>query len=148
MKVIHGTWIPDTATDYIQPGSFYLWVETPLGAKRHQKNKQIHPGHLTQEELEIFLTQELGIKESAEQLRKRFTTKYFALPTANHQPLPSPELTKYLEEEFIEEYEGFQYWQINCYEAVVSTKANSSNSTAINIIKLLNEIHFLALYNS
>ena len=97
MKVIHGTWIPNAVADFIQPGSFYLWVETPEVKKRRQKNQQIHPGHLAQDELVGFLAQELGIKEPAATLNERISAKYFALPTANNQPIPSPELIKYLE---------------------------------------------------
>ncbi|MBW4498896.1 MAG: DEAD/DEAH box helicase [Scytonema hyalinum WJT4-NPBG1] len=149
MKVIHGTWIPNAVADFIQPGSFYLWVETPELKKRRNKNQQIHPGHLVQDELVAFLAQELGIKEPVATLNQRISPKYFALPTANNQPLPSPELIKYLEIEIPEEYEGFQYWQVDCYEAVTSVKTDSyRTSKAINAIKLLNEIHFLALYSS
>ncbi|ARV57467.1 ATP-dependent helicase [Nostocales cyanobacterium HT-58-2] len=149
MKVIHGTWIPNPAADFIQPGSFYLWVETPELKKLRNKNQQIHPRHLAQDELVAFLAQELGLKESAATLNERRSPKYFALPTANHQPLPSPEFIKYLEIEIPEEYEGFQYWQVDCYEAVTSVKTDSYRvSKAINVIKLLNEIHFLALYSS
>ncbi len=149
MKVLHGTWIPNAVSDFIQPGSFYLWVETPVLQGSRVNNQQIHPGHLAQAELATFLAQELGIKESAGQLSDRLSPKYFALPTANNQPLPSPELTKYLEVETPEDYEGFEYWKIDCYEAVVNTKTDSSQTPqAINVIKLLNDIHFLALYNS
>ena len=148
MKVIHGTWIPNAAADFIQPGSFYLWVETPELTKRRYKNQQIHPGHLAQDDLVAFLAQ-LGIKEAPATLSDRISPKYFALPTANNQPLPSPELIKYLEIEIPEEYEGFQYWQVDCYEGVTSVKTDSYRvSKAINAIKLLNEIHFLALYSS
>ena len=28
MKIVHGTWIPAEAADFIQQGGFYLWVET------------------------------------------------------------------------------------------------------------------------
>jgi hypothetical protein len=149
MKVIHGTWIPNAAVDFIQPGAFYLWVETPGLKRQRHKNQQIHPGHLAQDDLVGFLAQELGIKEPAAILNERISPKYFALPTANNQPLPSPELIKYLEIEIPEEYEGFQYWQVDCYEAVTSVKTDSYRvSKAINAIKLLNEIHFLALYSS
>lgn len=148
MKVIHGTWIPNAAADFIQPGSFYLWVETPEHKRQRHKNQQIHPGHLAQDELVAFLAQ-LGIKEPPATLSDRISPKYFALPTANNHPLPSPELIKYLEIDLPEEYEGFQYWQVDCYEAVTSVKTDSyRTSKAINVIKLLNEIHFLALYSS
>ncbi|WP_375491903.1 DEAD/DEAH box helicase [uncultured Nostoc sp.] len=144
MKILHGTWIPNEETDFIQSGSFYLWVETQLFPKSHTNSQQVHPGHLVKDELITFLVQELGIKEHNTQFGQRISPKYFALPTTNNQPLPSPELTKYLEIELTDSYEEFQYWQIDCYETVVSTK----NGTALNIIKLLKDIHFLAIYNA
>jgi SNF2 family DNA or RNA helicase len=144
MKVLHGTWIPNANTDFIYSGAFYLWVETPIVKKSRANRQQIHPGHLLQDELITFLTQELGIKEPAPKLSQRISPKYFALPTTNNQPLPSPELIKYLEVEIPEDYEEFQYWQVDCYQTVISAKAEP----AINVIKFLNDIHFLALYNS
>jgi SNF2 family DNA or RNA helicase len=149
VKVLHGSWVPSAVSDFIQPGSFYLWVETPVLKKSRTNKQPIHPGHLAQDELATFILQELGIKESERQIAERISPKYFALPTANHQPLPSPELVKYLEIEIPEDYEGFEYWKVDCYEAVNSAKTGYSQSQkAINIIKLLNDIHFLALYNS
>ena len=144
MRILHGTWIPNEETDFIQSGSFYLWVETQSFPKNHTNTQQIHPGHLVKSELIAFLVQELGIKEDNTQFVQHISPKYFALPTTNNQPLPSPELTKYLEIELTDSYEEFQYWQIDCYETVVSTK----NGTALNIIKLLKDIHFLAIYNA
>lgn len=147
MKIIHVTWIPNAEFNFIQAGSFCLWVEVPSGAGKPSK-EQVHPRHLKKDELVTFLTQELGLKENALQLKERISPKYFALPTFENQPLPSPELTKYLETEAITEYEGFQYWQIDCYKTVACTKTDSSHiATAVNIIKFLNDIHFLALYN-
>jgi len=95
MQVIHGTWIPDQTTEFIQSGSFYLWVETSI-AKQSRTRQQIHPRQLSQEELVSFLAQNLGFKETPVQLKERISTKCFALPTANNQPIPSPELIKYL----------------------------------------------------
>jgi SNF2 family DNA or RNA helicase len=150
MKVIHGTWIPDADSNYIQPGSFYLWVETSSSTKPNRKSQQqVHPAHLASDELGAFLSQELGIKDSAATIKQNISPKYFLLPTANNQPLHSPELTKYLEAEVSEAYDGFEYWQIDCYQAVTEAKSNYyPSSKAINIIKLLKDIHFLALYNS
>ncbi|MBD2209481.1 DEAD/DEAH box helicase [Nostoc linckia FACHB-104] len=144
MKVIHGTWIPNAASDFIQPGSFYLWIETPIVKKSRANQQNIHPGHLAKAELIAFLTQALGLKESPNQLSQRISPKYFALPTVDNKPLPSPELIKYLEVEIPEEYEDFQYWQVDCYETVISAKTEKVN----NIIKLLKDIHFLALHNA
>ncbi|QLE59729.1 DEAD/DEAH box helicase [Nostoc sp. TCL26-01] len=144
MRILHGTWIANEETDFIQSGSFYLWVETPVFPKTHTNSQQIHPGHLAKDELINFLVQELGIKEPSSQLSQRVSAKYFALPTANNQPLPSPELIKYLEIELTDSYEEFQYWQVDCYETVVTVK----NETTLNIIKLLKDIHFLAIHNA
>ncbi|MBH8551908.1 DEAD/DEAH box helicase [Nostocaceae cyanobacterium CENA357] len=144
MKVLHGTWIPNADTDFMQSGAFCLWVETSTVKKSRANHQNTHPGHLPKDELIAFLNQELGIKEPAPKLSQRISPKYFALPTINNQPLPSPELIKYLEVEIPEDYEEFQYWQVDCYQTVISTKAEP----AINVIKFLNDIHFLALYNS
>ncbi|BAZ83668.1 DEAD/DEAH box helicase [Sphaerospermopsis kisseleviana CS-549] len=144
MKILHGTWIPNTETDFIQSGSFYLWVETPVLKNKRNSKQQIHPGHLSKDELLQFLVQELGIKEPLPILKERISAKYFALPTADNQPLPSPELIKYLEIETPEEYTEFQYWQVDCYQTLTSLK---SNTPGINIIRLLNDIHFLAINN-
>ncbi len=150
MKVIHGTWIPGADSNYIQTGAFYLWVETSFSAKRNLKSQpQIHPAHLSQDQLGEFLNQELGIKDSVATIEQNISPKYFALPTANDQPLPSPEMIRYLEAEISEEYDDFQYWQIDCYKTVTAVKTKSYRSaTAINIIRLLQEIHFLALHDS
>lgn len=146
MKVLHGSWIPNAESNFIHNGSFCLWVEVPSG--KGNCSKEHHPGHLKKDELVTFLTQELGFKENDMQLKERISSKYFALPTANNQPLPSPELTKYLEVEVSTEYEEFQYWKVDCYRTVSSTKTDSSHlATAVNVIKFLNDIHFLALYN-
>ncbi|WP_353933042.1 DEAD/DEAH box helicase [Okeanomitos corallinicola TIOX110] len=145
MKILHGTWIPNPKTDFVQSGSFYLWVETPVLKKKRNPKQQIHPGHLDKDELLQFLGQELGIKEPLPTLKERISTKYFALPTANNQPLPSPELIKYLEIEIPEEYTDFQYWQVCCYKTLSSLKGDITS--AINIIKLLNDIHFLTINN-
>ena len=144
MKIVHGSWIPHTETDFIQLGSFYLWIETPVVKNRRSSKEQIHPGHLSKDELLQFLVQELGIKEPLPILKDRIAAKYFALPTADNQPLPSPELIKYLEIEVPEEYTEFQYWQVDCYQTLTSLKGNTPG---INIIRLLNDIHFLAINN-
>src|SRR5689334_1218289 len=106
MQVLHGTWIPDQTNEFIQSGSFYLWVETSV-VQQIRTKQQIHPRHLPQEELISFLVQNLGFKETPVQLKERISTKCFALPTVNNQPIPSPELIKYIEFEFQENYEGF-----------------------------------------
>ncbi len=49
MHIIHGTWIPDDAHEFIQKGAFYLWVETDTspGTSR-RRTGTVHPRHLGQ----------------------------------------------------------------------------------------------------
>lgn len=150
MKVLHGTWIPNAEASFIQTGAFYLWVETPVTKKRSRSSDRLHPNHLAKADLLTFLVQEIGIKQASDsQLAERISPKYFALPTAGNQPLPSPELTKYLEVETLEDYEAFHYWEIDCYEVTTVVKTGYYNhQKVINVAKLLNDIHFLALYNT
>src|SRR6476469_4616721 len=149
MKILHGTWIPQPVTDFIQPGAFYLWVEIPIVKKRNS-GKNIHPGHLAKPELEAFLHNKLGITStSINKISDNIYQKYFALPTTNNQPLPSPELAKYLEHDVEQKCADLEYWQIDTYEVSTNVKiGNYSYAKVNNVIKLLNDIHFLAIHNS
>ncbi len=141
MKILHGTWIPDNTEDFIQSGGFYLWVET-TEAKKRTKSSQIHPFQLAQADLESFLQTELGIKKLAEDA---ISPRYFLLPTADKKPLPSLELSRYLETELPEEF-SWQYWQVDWYLATALIKVSSYCYEPVNnVIKLLNDIHFLAI---
>ncbi|MBD1834728.1 DEAD/DEAH box helicase [Cyanobacteria bacterium FACHB-472] len=150
MKILHGTWIPKAEASFIQTGAFYLWVETPVVTKRRNAKHPIHPYHLRESDLEAFLSNELGITAaSRHKISENISPQYFAFPTANNQPLPSPELTKYLEAEVEEDYEGFLYWEVYAYEVNTILKTGTSRYERVsNVIKVINDIHFLALHNS
>ena len=62
--------------------------------------------------------------------------RYFLLPTLNDQPLPSLELSRYLEADSPETF-TWQFWQIDCYLV-------PDNRT---LVSTLNDLHFLSLYN-
>ncbi|NEO55522.1 MAG: DEAD/DEAH box helicase [Okeania sp. SIO3B5] len=136
MKILHGTWIPQK-DEFIQNGAFFLWIETdylPKKQKKKSEKHQRHPGHLGTDELSLFLSNELKLLASKYgTLNQNIATKYFLLPSNDSQPLPSPELSRYQETEPPEATE-WQLWEIDCYHLTP-------------IIKLLNEIHFLCLYN-
>ncbi|HEY9641754.1 MAG TPA: DEAD/DEAH box helicase, partial [Coleofasciculaceae cyanobacterium] len=143
MKILHGTWIPQAATGFIQQGGFYLWVETTEANRQRKNNGSVHPRHLLGAELTAFLGADLGIKAATPRsLESLISTQSFLLPSTQ-QPLPSLELARYLEEELPEEFE-WKYWQITCYQAIAQTSSTQSTS---NVIKLLNELHFIALHN-
>jgi SNF2 family DNA or RNA helicase len=159
MKVLHGTWIPQAEDEFIQKGAFHLWVETTEVKKRRGSSNPSglrHPRQLPTADLEIFLTEELGIKGNPQHplggkttmpLQENIAPKFFLLPTADNQPLPSLELSRYLETDLPETFE-FQYWQIDCYEATAYVKTGSySHAKVVNVVKLLNDLHFIALHN-
>ncbi len=144
MRILHGTWIPQNEDGFIQNGAFYLWVET---TETHSSNRAetIHPRHLSGEELVTFLSEELGIKSPSPQpLKTDISPKYFLLPSADKQPLPSIELARYLETDLPETF-AFQYWQVECYQTTAWVKTGDRLEQVNNVIKLLNDLHFLAL---
>ncbi|PHX54932.1 ATP-dependent helicase [Tychonema bourrellyi FEM_GT703] len=143
MKILHGTWIPQPGEEFIQPGAFYLWVET-TEQKQFRKPTQRHPRQSAAADLATLLSTELGVKPPLPcQIQDLISPQYFLLPTVNNQPLPSLELSRYLEEELPESFE-FQYWQIDCYKTVTSDKIGGFVN---NVVSLLDDLHFMALHN-
>ena len=133
MHVIHGTWIPDDAHEFIESGAFYLWVETdtPPGTSRRSAGG-VHPRHLAHTALATFLMEKLGLQEPVSgALARTLCIKYFLLPTAAGKPSPSFELLRYTDEEEPMEFD-LAPWQVYCYQVP-------------DIITALNDIHFIAL---
>src|SRR2546425_612958 len=134
MHVIHGTWIPDDAHEFIQNGAFYLWVETdtPTGKSRSGADA-VHPRHLMHTALATFLMEKLGLREPVSgALARTLCIKYFLLPTAAGEPSPSFELLRYVDEEEPMEFD-LAPWQVCCYQVP-------------DIITALNDIHFITLH--
>ncbi len=146
MKILHGTWIPQAGGEFIKNGAFYLWVET-TERRRFRQPSQRHPRQLIAADLVALLTDELGIQPSTHgKLEGFISPQYFLLPSVNNQPLPSLELSRYLEAEVPEAFE-FQYWQVDCYKTIASVKTGSYGSANVtNVIRLLNDLHFMALH--
>ena len=134
MQIVHGTWIPDDADEFVQRGAFYVWVETdtPLGTTRRRSDSG-HPRHLTQTALATFLIEKLGPRERVPgALSRTLCTKHFLLPTAAGKPLPSFEMAPYVEEEVPLDFELVP-WQVWCYRVQ-------------DVITTLNDIQFIALH--
>ena len=145
MKILHGTWIPKSGTDFVQSGAFYLWVETDTVIKGNQQpatgNIHRHPQHLAETELKEFLTDSFSISAvNGQHLSEVFSPQYFLLPSYADRPLPSLELARYLEVELPDSIE-LQYWQIDCYQTVAYTNFQLVS----NVVKLLKDIHFLTV---
>ena len=126
---------------------FCLWVET-TEKKRFRKPNQRHPRQLMGDDLATLLTNELGVKPpNYRRLEDLIQPRFFLLPTVEGQPLPSLELSRYLEEELPETFD-FEYWQIDCYPTLVSTKTSSYGQSTVNsVVPLLNDLHFIVMHN-
>ncbi|HEX5502924.1 MAG TPA: DEAD/DEAH box helicase [Thermomicrobiales bacterium] len=129
MQIIHGTWIPDEAGEFVQPGAFYVWVETDHPPRDADG---AHPRQLPRAALAAFLTEQAGLRERAPgALARALCAKYVLLPTAGDKPLPSVALAPYVEEETPLAYE-LAPWQVWCYPAP-------------DVITTLNDLQFRAL---
>jgi SNF2 family DNA or RNA helicase len=134
MKILHGTWIPQFKDAFIQSGQFCLWIETSEKQKRSPATT--HPRHASQAALADILEKELGIQATPiySAIKTDIAPRHFLLPTAT-TPLPSLELSRYLEEEPPAAFD-LQFWQVDCYCV-----------SAVQTLALLNDLHFMALYN-
>ncbi|MGD1950408.1 MAG: DEAD/DEAH box helicase [Leptolyngbyaceae cyanobacterium] len=145
MQILHGTWIPDPGADFIQAGQFYLWVET-TDKKSELEEQGCYPLQLVGDELANILTQEFNLRSPENTpLEDWIEPCYFLLPTVDNQPLPSLELSRYLEIELPETFE-FEYWEVDCCPVACAVRFKSKAGTT-SIIPLLNELHFLTLHN-
>ncbi|NCJ05826.1 DEAD/DEAH box helicase family protein [Synechococcales cyanobacterium C] len=143
MHILHGTWIPQAEPDFIQRGTFNLWIET-TEPNQSRKSSTRHPHQLPAPKLAQMLKQELGIPAaSASTLEALIAPQYFLLPTAAGQPLPSLELSRYLETEPPATFE-LQAWEIDCYPTLGLVKGGGLCNT---VVPLLKDLHFLALHN-
>lgn len=149
MNILHGTWIPQEEDGFVQNGTFYLWVETIEATKKRKIAPHSHPHQLFKDQLETFLAQALGIKSELRTypIAALISPQYFVLPSRDNRPLPSLELARYLEQEIPETFD-LQYWQIDCYAAKTPIHSDGfQHEPVTNVIKLLNELHFIALNN-
>src|SRR5579859_3397855 len=117
MNLIHGTWIPDETTDFVQPGGFYLWVECDAVTDKPARHgdSSIHPRSLTAPALAAFLSEKLGIQEQPGIMRPvAIRPIYLQLPSAGGAPLPSFELQPYVDSEIPDEF-ALASWQVSAY---------------------------------
>ena len=154
MKVLHGSWIPDTRSGFIQSGAFYLWVETPGPEKKSKPSKQdssrcLHPQHLSKDELAIFLDESLGLPNARDyDLSKDICPRYFWLPSLDSAPVPSLEMSRYLEQEGpqADDPVEWQQWEVSCYRMSRLFRGNQHFPGISAMIPLLKELHFIAQY--
>src|SRR5947209_7296630 len=117
MQIVHGTWIPAEPADFVQRGTFALWVETdaPVHHRRRSGDERLHPRHLSYDALDTFLVERLKMPVPyGGSLARLLAVKSMLLPTANGVPVPSAELLPYVEDDVPEECE-LRPWQVCCY---------------------------------
>lgn len=135
MKILHAFWLPEASEEFVQAGSFRLWVETSQrGTVRRRKGVPFHPFHLSVEDWPAFL-EALGAKRPAPQLRRALEPCTIQLPSAEGVPLPSPQLARYSPENIDEAQATLQQWEVGCYRLE-------------HPFKELSDLHFLAFYRA
>lgn len=117
MHIIHGTWIPDDSEDFFNGGQFWVWVESKdsFGLQADLLSK--------------FFVETFPLPDTEQEGLKIQATRYFLLPSSNHGPLPSPELSHFLGTLPPTTHQWTQ-WPIDCI---------SPN----NPLSFLKEVHFL-----
>jgi len=139
MKILHGTWIPDVHGSFVRSGSFYLWIESSQLSARESYC-------LDKAALAEALQEELGLPDSRYyDLSKDISTRFFELPTADDQPLPSLELSRYLELETPDTFE-WKNWPVTCYKVGNYFKGTQRQAGIAAIFPQLKELHFIAQY--
>lgn len=147
MNILHGSWIPSAEKNFVQQGSFYLWLETTEGQRQRDRNSQRHPRQLPIEQFAGVLEKDLGIKPVGQvALTTAIVPQFVLLPSDTDRPLPSLELSRYLEDE-LPETADWQYWQVDGFRAGTSHPTTSGDRPLHTLIKLLTDLHFIALHN-
>jgi SNF2 family DNA or RNA helicase len=146
MHILHGTWIPESGNNFIRSGGFWLWVETTENVPS-SSSQSGYPRQLGKRDLARLLGEDLGLQPPQHHtLQDLIEPKFFLLPTVAGQPLPSLELSRYLEEELPERFD-LEYWPVDCYPTLATVKTSSAHrSTANGVVPLLNDLHFMVLH--
>ena len=154
MKILHGTWIPEAQSSFVQTGAFSLWVETaqPLAENENAGLATASPQqivqHLEGADLAAFLVEDLGLPDTNQyNPTNDISAKFFELPSLNDWPLPSLELARYLEQDLPDAF-SWQTWQIDCYRVnrFFGGARGEVTSGISAFIAQLKEIHFIAQY--
>ncbi|SJM90166.1 DEAD/DEAH box helicase [Crenothrix polyspora] len=126
MNIIHGTWLPKDTADFIQSGTFYLWVESDEAPAKIKA--PLHPQHLPEKPCLEFLKTELLLNPTRSGQGELLS---LLLPTVEGKPLPSPELQSV----DVTGMMTLQDWQVYGFPLEAP-------------LKTINNIHFLCCYQA
>ena len=132
MKVIHGTWVPQAKSGFLQEGGFFIWIETVENIDSQKES--IYSRALSEKALKECLIEELGLPSmyffhspfSEEHLN--FSQIFFLLPSNSQRPLHSFEIVHCLGKSIPEEF-SLEYQKVPCLRV-------------FNILAFLREIYF------
>ena len=112
MEMLHGSWIPGEGSDFHNPGTFVLWLETS-DAAGGKTGKGGHPRHVSDPgRLSEFLSSQLSLGKGVIASLDPEPVQFHAiLPTADSLPLPSLELAQFSGEHLPDGHE-LESWRI------------------------------------
>lgn len=136
MKILHGTWIPQSHAEFRVEGGFFLWAETDSPSQPSRKNKaHQHPRQLPKSEWISLINSSLSfLKLKNDQSEPTLVPKFLIFPSTSQSPLPSIELARYLEDDNTLATE-WKIWKLDCYQLP-------------HVLKNLNDLHFWCQYQS
>lgn len=126
MNIIHGTWLPRDTADFIQSGTFYLWIESDEAPSKLKP--PLHPQHLPDKPCLEYLKTELLLTPPYVRPNELLS---LLLPTAGGKPLPSPER----QAADVTEKITLQDWQVYGFPLDAP-------------LKTINNIHYLCCYQA
>ena len=152
MKILHGTWIPDARSSFVQKGAFYLWVEAADQSVEALDDTRVSAWRaswpLEKADLSAFLAGVLSLSSTREHdLRKAVVSRFFELPSLEDWPLPSVSLARFLEQDLPDAFE-WQTWEIDCYP-ITRFYGGTRDEVVSGVhaaIPQLKELHFLSQY--
>jgi SNF2 family DNA or RNA helicase len=127
IKIIHGTWIPKSNTEFMNRSRFALWAEREFSSKAAKTAKH-HPYSLGGNELESILCDDLGLFTHGNGIKGFTHTKcFFIMPTLGTVPVPSQQ---YWRESVLDSSQKIKLetWEIDCLyvEKIASFHKNIS----------------------
>ena len=117
MKVIHGTWVPQEASGFLQEGGFFIWIETPENTDSREPGA--YSVSLSEEDLKKCLIEELGLTStyfldlSSPEEHYHFSQIFFLIPGEPQRAFCSFELIHCLGGRIPQEF-SLEYQKISC----------------------------------
>jgi SNF2 family DNA or RNA helicase len=117
MNILHAFWHSVPSSEFIQPGDLWLWVETIPEAQHKQQQKHQHYPYQLAQHLWPAMIEQLQLTSAKQANQSTTSAMTLWLPSADTQPLPSPQLTQYLDDPVANAPPTQrQPWTIHCYQ--------------------------------